>query len=367
MAGRAWPGDGPKEKGLFFWGCRGKAGVLLLAAGKGVCYDKTVYLEEKGFFMKIWSTVNKIPAGPLIVPTIIGAVIHTFCPKLLLLGNPTEGLFTSSGIMIFVGLMLFFVGAQLRVSDLLLTLRRGVPFCLVKNLLGYGVAFGILALCGQRGVAGIAFIALAAALPSCNGVLYAGIIAPWADAADNANFVLLALCSVPVVPLLLLGGASGQVDLKGIVSMLVPLAVGFVLGNLDEDLRTLFAGGTAIILPFAGFQFGSVIDLFAAARQIPAGLLLTALYYLVACLPLLAFETLVQRRPGYAAIASCSLAGITLSLPTLAAAVNSAYAPYVETTTAQLACVMVITTFLTPTLTSLWMKRRRGDQGTAIS
>mgnify|MGYP002352817750 CR=1 FL=1 len=38
--------------------------------------------------MSILKKIQKVPAGILLVPTIIGAVIHTFCPQILNIGDP---------------------------------------------------------------------------------------------------------------------------------------------------------------------------------------------------------------------------------------------------------------------------------------
>ena len=52
-----------------------------------------------------------------------------------------------------------------------------------------------------------------------------------------------------------------------------PVHPGMVLGDLDEDIRRVFAGGNAIILPFLGFEFGSTVNLIEAFKMIPQGLL----------------------------------------------------------------------------------------------
>ena len=39
--------------------------------------------------------MRKIPAGMMLIPIFIGALIHTFFPNLLTIGHPTQVLFTS--------------------------------------------------------------------------------------------------------------------------------------------------------------------------------------------------------------------------------------------------------------------------------
>ncbi len=86
----------------------------------------------------------------------------------------------------------------------------------------------------------------------------------------------------------------------------------------------------AIILPFLGFEFGSTINLIDAFKMIPQGLLLSIVYFIVVITPSYVFERTLLHRPGYASVASGSLAGIALVIPSMAAASNTAFEPYVE-------------------------------------
>lgn len=88
-----------------------------------------------------------------------------------------------------------------------------------------------------------------------------------------------------------------------------------VLGNMDMDIRKVFAGGNAIILPFLGFEFGSTINLIDAAKMLPQGLLMSIIYFIIVITPSYIFERTVLHRPGYASVASGSLAGVALVSP----------------------------------------------------
>ena len=91
--------------------------------------------------------------------------------------------------------------------------------------------------------------------------------------------------------------------------------LGMVLGNMDMDIRKVFAGGNAIILPFLGFEFGSTINLIDAAKMLPQGLLMSIIYFIIVITPSYIFERTVLHRPGYASVASGSLAGVALVSP----------------------------------------------------
>ena len=74
--------------------------------------------------VNIWKTLQKVPAGTMFVPLIIGAIITTICQGFFqfdlwsTLGNPMKDMFSSSGQMLIIGLMLFCTGTQLKMSDM---------------------------------------------------------------------------------------------------------------------------------------------------------------------------------------------------------------------------------------------------------
>lgn len=313
--------------------------------------------------MKILEKIQKVPAGILLVPTIIGAVIHTFCPQILNIGDPTNIMFTSRGMNAFVGLMLFFTGTQLKLSDFKTVVKRGFSLCAFKYILCYGLSFIFLQIFGLKGILGISFLAFATALTSSNGALYMGIIQPYGDEVDYATFGLLMMFSMPVLPMIFLNSANGgKVNYLSIVTLIVPFIFGIILGNLDNGFKKLFAQGNAIILPFIGFQFGSCINLLAAAKQIPTGILLTVIFYVLSLPLLYLFDRRVLKQKGYASLASVSVAGIALAMPTLAAKSSAIYAPYVDSAISQIALIMFITTFATPFITEFAMKKLKVEK-----
>lgn len=308
--------------------------------------------------MKILKAIQKVPAGTLLIPTIIGAIIHTFCPAILEIGDPTNVMFTSKGMMGFIGLLFFFTGTQLKLSDFKKMAKKGLPIVLFKYIVAYLLGFIVLRFIGLDGFFGISALSFVIAITSCNGALYLSIVEPYADEVDSALFGIFMAFSMPVLPMILLDStAGGDVNYMSIVSLIVPFAFGILLGNLDNDFKKFFAQGNQVILPFIGFQFGSSINLFEAAKQIPSGLLLTVLFYILSAVPLFLFEHFVLKRSGYLSVASCSVAGVALSMPALAVAAVPAYAPYADSALAQAAVVMAITTFVTPFLTQFVIKK----------
>ena len=322
--------------------------------------------------INIWKSLQKVPAGTMFVPLIIGAIITTVCEGFFqfdlwdTLGNPMKDMFSSSGQMLIIGLMLFCTGTQLKMSDIKDAMHRGVLLIIVR----LGVAYLLCALFylafGYDGILGISFLAFVCAVTSANAALYMGIISPFGDKADKASFGIMLICSMPLLPLLFLGfyGKSGfgEAQVMQIISLIIPFILGMILGNMDADIRKVFAGGNAIILPFLGFEFGSTINLIDAFKMIPQGLLLSIVYFVVVITPSYVFERTVLHRPGYASFASGSLAGVALVIPSMAAASNTAFEPYVSTTVAVLAFVLAVTNILCPFMVKYILTKHPADE-----
>ena len=325
--------------------------------------------------VNIWKSLQKVPAGTMFVPLIIGAVITTVCKGFFsfdlwsTLGNPMKDMFSSSGQMLIIGLMLFCTGTQLKLSDMKDALHRGVRLILVRLIVAYALCALFYALFGNEGFLGISFLAFVCAVTSANAALYMGIISPFGDKADKASFGIMLICSMPLLPLLFLGfyGQSGfgEAQVMQIISLIIPFVLGMALGNLDEDIRRVFTGGNAIILPFLGFEFGSTINLIDAFKMIPQGLLLSLIYFIVVITPSYIFERAVLHRPGYASVASGSLAGVALVIPSMAAASNAAFQPYVDPTVAVLAFVLAVTNILCPFMVKFILTKHPADEPAA--
>ncbi|MEE1393770.1 MAG: 2-keto-3-deoxygluconate permease [Negativibacillus sp.] len=327
--------------------------------------------------VNIWKSLQKVPAGTMFVPLIIGAIITTVCQGFFqfdlwgTLGNPMKDMFSSSGQMLIIGLMLFCTGTQLKISDMKDALHRGVLLILVR----LGIAYLLCALFYMAfvydGIFGISFLAFVCAVTSANAALYMGIISPFGDKADKASFGIMLICSMPLLPLLFLGfyGTSGFGDAQvmQIISLIIPFILGMVLGNLDEDIRKVFAGGNAIILPFLGFEFGSTINLINAFKMIPQGLLLSIVYFIIVITPSYLFERTVLHRPGYASVASGSLAGVALVIPSMAATSNAAFEPYVTSAVAVLAFVLAVTNILCPFMVKFILTKHPADEQPKVS
>ena len=334
----------------------------------------TIEKKEKKPFkgVKIWDFLNKIPAGTMFVPLVISAIITTICIHCGLgvslweyLGNPMKDLFGSTGQMLLIGLMLFCTGTTITGRDFVEVGKRGIWIILARLIPAYIICAVVFLTCGVNGFAGIDGITLACCLTSANAALYMGIIQPYGDDSDKGTFPIMLIFSMPLLPFIFLSCmGSGSSDITSsilqIFSLLIPFLLGVLLGNLDHKIRDIFKGGNAIILPFLGFHFGSTIDLVNAFQGdvILAALLLTVIYWAVTMIIPYLVDRFILKRPGYASIASCSLAGVALSIPAMVSTFTFdgiSGADAAKNATAILAFVLFITNILAPFFTKWTM------------
>lgn len=302
--------------------------------------------------MDILNKMKKVPGGLLIIPMLLAAAINTVCPQILQIGNPTTALFTSKGTMVLLGLMLFFSGTQCRVSQIKTMLKRSGTLCLIKLFIAYGIGVFINKYFGAEGFLGISIVTIIAVLTSCNPGLYLALINNYGDEVDASAFGILNLIVVPVVPITILSSTGGQrIDINTIIATLFPFVLGMLLGNLDKNFRKLYEPGTAILLPFMGISFGVNINIIVALKAGVSGIICTILFYIICLIPLLIVDKKVLKRPGYAASAMCSVAGLSLVVPTLAAELNPVYEKFIQVSIAQIAFAVILTTIVTPIIT----------------
>jgi len=107
-----------------------------------------------------------------------------------------------------------------------------------------------------------------------------------------------------------------------LAAAIVPLVVGITLGNLDEDIRKLMAPGIGIILPFTGFALGGTINFFDILKAGPTGFILALAVLLVSGFSAFLADRYINKRPGYAGIATATTAGNAIATPAAVALID---------------------------------------------
>jgi len=88
--------------------------------------------------------LGKVPAGMMVVPMLLSAIINTLFPDLFKIGGFTQAVFTTAGTAGIIGAQLVCMGAQLRFKELFAVVRRGGTLLVSKFLIGavIGIAIG---------------------------------------------------------------------------------------------------------------------------------------------------------------------------------------------------------------------------------
>lgn len=203
--------------------------------------------------------LKKIPAGLMVIPMLLSAVLNTFVPSIFQIGSFTTALFTSAGSTTIVAPVLFCMGSQLEVKEIPKVVKRGGILLLSKFLIGAGIGIAVGKIFGPGGVFGLSALAIICAVTNSNTSIYLSLMQEYGDETDVACHPILTLNDGPVFTLIALG-ASGlaQFSPKDLIAALVPIVVGMVIGNLDKDFKEFLAPIGTITLPFMGFTLGAL-------------------------------------------------------------------------------------------------------------
>ncbi|GGE52989.1 2-keto-3-deoxygluconate permease 1 [Pullulanibacillus camelliae] len=312
--------------------------------------------------MKIKATLDRIPGGMMVVPLLLAALINTFAPNLLRIGNFTQALFVD-GSNTLIALFLLCAGAQINVRSVGVSLGKGATLLGVKWLVAAIIGCIAYLFAGANGLfLGLAPIAIIAAMSNSNGGLYMAIVGQYGKSDDKAAYSILALNDGPFLTMVALSifGAMGFVDglfsVQSFISVLLPIVVGMVLGNLDHDMRDFFAKGSDMLIPFFAFALGMSIDFKSIVDGGLAGILLglmtvfitgTAGYFVF---KLIGWNPIVGASEG-------STAGNAVATPAAIATANAAFLPLAKIATVQVAASTVTTAILLPLYIAFLVKR----------
>ncbi|NLN15191.1 MAG: 2-keto-3-deoxygluconate permease, partial [Tissierellia bacterium] len=187
--------------------------------------------------MKILKNVQKVPGGLMVIPLLMGATLNTFAPQALEIGGFTTALF-KNGATALIALFVLCNGAQINIKEAGAPLYKGIALTAVKFIIGAILGWTVGKVWGNAGILGLTPLALIGAITNSNGGLYAALAGQYGDSTDVGAISILSLNDGPFFTMLAFG-VSGLADIPfmAFVAVLVPIVIGFILGNLDEDLR----------------------------------------------------------------------------------------------------------------------------------
>ncbi|XJS11384.1 2-keto-3-deoxygluconate permease [Aerococcaceae bacterium WGS1372] len=300
----------------------------------------------------MYDFMKKFPGGLLLIPMLCAALVRTFIPNFFLsLGGVSEALFTTSGLNYVIGAACFCSGAGIDIKRLSIVLKKQGLIMLVKTIVCVAVGFLYIKFLGMEGIMGISALALITGICSTNPSLYLALEQDFGTQDDVNAFGLIGLFCVPAYPMLVFSIAqSTPIDWTPILSTLVPIIFGMIVGNLDKKMADFLKPGVVILTPFMGWVFGAGIDLISAVQSGFQGIILTVAFYIILVPALLIFERKFLHEDGVSSLSATSIAGMSVSVPTLIAASAPEMAVFVQSATAQIALGVVITSVLTPIL-----------------
>lgn len=309
--------------------------------------------------MKILSTIRNVPGGLMLVPLLLAAIINTFCPSLLTIGDPLGSLVTRQGTMAMMIMFVVYSGIQFDGEAVISCLKRGGKLIVFKYVLAVVVSFSCMSIFGLDGVFGIPTLAIVTAMMMTNPGLYLALMEDCGDEADKASFTILAVLALPYVPMCVFGYADGAgLDYNSILATMLPFLFGLVLGKLDPAIKEFTKHGMPLLLPFYGFAMGTSVDLIDACQMFMGGVVLYLIYFVFSVVPTILFDQYFLKQKGHAAAAVCSFGGIAVIVPSIVAETYPAYAPYAETAVSQLALAMLIGIVVSPLLTKVLAARK---------
>ncbi|HTH53943.1 MAG TPA: 2-keto-3-deoxygluconate permease [Edaphobacter sp.] len=315
----------------------------------------------------IKKTVERVPGGWMLLPLLAGSLFATFAPGAgAFFGSFTNGLFV--GALPILAVFYVCMGARISFRSIPLVVRRGGALMAAKVGLGVVAAVVVGHFLGVHAVqsgwlAGFSTLAVVAAINDTNGGLYMALMNQYGTDEESAAYSVMALESGPFLTMVTLGAAGlSSFPWPTLVGAILPLVVGMVLGNLDQQMRAFLSGAPPVLIPFFAFAIGATLNLRHIAEAGMAGVVLGLLTVTISGAVLIVVDRFAGGN-GTAGIAAATTAGNAAAVPMLVAAANPVYREAAGPATVLVAVSVILSSILTPLLTVWWSGRVRSTRG----
>lgn len=302
--------------------------------------------------------VNKIPGGNMVVPLIIGALINSFFPEVLDIGGFTTGLARGSDALL--GAFLVCIGASLNLKGAASSLKIGGVITITKFIVGIALGLIISMLFGDNFL-GISSLAMIGASTNANGGLFSALAGTYGNEKEVGALPLVSLTDGPFFTMIAIGAAGiASIPIAGLISVIIPIAIGMILGALDKNIKKSLTNISPILIPFFSFALGTGIDLRTLFEAGLSGVLLGLIVTFV-----IGFFTIITDKltggTGVAGAATSSTAGNAVGTPAAIASADPSMVNIANVATPQIAASVITTAICTPILTNYIAKRNEKE------
>lgn len=355
--------------------------------------------------MKIKQTIEKVPGGLMVVPLMLGALFNTidqlhipfimnFLKSLgvapvedgiyefMRIGGFSEALF-KTGTLTLIGLFLFCAGSQMNLRVGGRALKKGVLLTLSKGLSGIaiGIGFGMV-FDPMHGFLGLSTLAIIAGMTNGNEGMYAVLTGQYGNRSDVGAVSVLCLNDGPFMTMIALGMVGANFPIIAFIAVLLPIVLGMILGNLDEDIREFLRPGETLLVPFFAFCLGAGMNFmsFFEPEAVWGGLVLGFATVIFTGAAGIAVYRLFGEKSTIGPVAEASTAGNAVGTPAAVAAAASvsagaglmsaekaqAFQDVANLATIQISIATITTSILCPLAVIFWDKyqRSKGIDGT---
>ncbi len=329
----------------------------------------SAHTESRGLMSSLGHILNKIPGALMIVPLFLGATINTFWPEVLNVGSFTTALFRD-GTGALLGLFFFCMGAQIDFRQTSATLQKGAAILLGKAFIGGSIGLLVAFYAPSGTLWGLTPLAIIAGMTNSNSALYVALTKQFGNASDRGAVSVISLNDGPFITLLILGTAGlAAFPMTMLIGCLLPLLIGFVVGNFSSEARKFLASGESLLIPFLGFVVGRGIDFSMLLQAGMQGVLLgiaTVICSGLFAMLFLQIMYVITRRPHatrnlISGAAESTVAGNAVATPAAVALLDPSYKAIEAISTSQVAAATITTALLVPFLVvaiSRWQHAR---------
>lgn len=234
-----------------------------------------------------------------------------------------------------------------------LPLYKGTILLLLKFVAGALVVWMMGSMFGPMGFFGISTLAFVACITSSNSSLYIALCSNYGDASDAGAISVFCVKDGPFVTMVVLGVSGlANIPFAALLSMIIPLLIGMMWGNLDQKFKQLCAAAQPLVIIIMSFAIGANSSMNTVFTAGLSGILLGVISAATGILFYFLYNLFLKKKTALGAALGTTAASSALT-PAMVAQADPTLQVFVDSATAQLATASIITMLTAPVLVSL--------------